>query len=1365
LTRKQKIDRIVTASIWGNYEGRRLKPGEKSVHADELGKQMAALHLSPTEMEYIKNASASRGQKATERVNAADRHRFIHEDLPYLAHAADVGITGGLVGDISHGRALSAGINAALLFPGFRVGRGILAGARAARAGAELGHAVEAGRSAYEARGLVHNALVAQLPKARSRITRVGENIADKTSIALETNPRFAGIKDKWYVRHMTAGDRVMKAVGRQQRIDTARRYAALRDQFNAIHGIKKGSDEDIANFWYAQLPSEYRNVEGLQRVRDMQASELQRITSGEARKSVEGQIAAVKAQMKGLKTMEEKAPLMAESDELKRLLVDLPARETDLGASLHTFDRLLADPPAVNQAAIDAAHVLSRDRERILIDAGRLDPEQAVERRRLVSRWLGIGKPLDEEAPREMRLGGEGESGFFNQTGQYFDSPLINETNQKQSLVHRTLHDADGSPIGSIVYEAKPNAKKLYVESIYVKPEYRGSIEALNKLVKPLIDDGRPIRATFENARLARLVEKLAKRGDEGARGLAATVQGKVPAENLTAEAAAKATSDERILRMYGKGEAGISEEVGDVEGWPSFVERNADGEPQAALSFPHLGDDPFLDITIHPGVRGRARSQVANRLFGAAEDAGVDIASAVHPSDLSEEESRLVGKYLNRKETPEPAAAEDVSVDRGSQDPVFIGHRLPDPTGYTGSFMPSGGKGLGRVRSPKGVGSKNKLVLASTGRLRQSLHIAAEDRHAAQAFEQANIDRANLAAGGTAFDPLRPHIPEDHALVNPKGLTVPAHWKSHELAQFSDTYDDIDKVRDQAQQLVEGFYAGNAKEQKAMIEAARNAGVKLEDLRVIPKRHVDRYYSQFKHVRPRGKAAKELDKVASAVATSIVFARIGYVPKNIVQNLVMMLPHQGAFFLNNTIRAAQAVADPELRHLLQTEVGHTGAFGSLTEEGIKKLPGRASNKLKEVMGKVADDPLRMSAFMHEAAAEGVISKVSPILNERDRASLIKLLTDPSERARLNDIRQRSVDAMADFTRLNPDQMRIARRLAVIPSWLVAGTRYPFHFAATHPIRSALMAYAAMGEPGAPDELHFNQPVTHYFHGSGYLQGIDTPWGRLRTSSLSPVSTPWDLAQAAVQTVKGKQPFDFQHETAFDFAEPGLATGVRIAQGEGLGSVKRLVPSYTLARDLISPHTKASFPGDKTRTGRILRETGVVPIPVTDPEPTKGPMSPHDEAVDLLARGSRAFGGEAPPEYLVKSAMSKADYQDLEKKAKDQLAVTKLDDRQRALLKASILIEWQPQWAKEHDALMHAIKTAGVDRLDEIDNWIERQLLWSTDLSQMSEAVNDWEKHHPKKSEADATVTPGIDRLVQGAATGREAEMPELSP
>jgi hypothetical protein len=1022
---------------------------------------MANLHLTPSEMDYIKNASAQRGAKATARVERADRHRMIHQDIPNILHAADLATTGGLVGDLAHGNLKGSTVDAAFLLPWFRAGRLGIAAERAYRAEGSLRGGLSAlRRGEHMPRTLTHQALTVQLPKARSRLTSTGERMADKVSLALQDNPHVKNIPG---FRMLTSGERVAKALGRQQRLDAARRYRDLKPFFDEINKVKKGSDEDMANFWYAQLPASHRNAEGLQLVRDRQAQELEYITSGQARKDVEKREREIASQLKGMKnaTMSEKGPLITRQRELGELKLDLEMRKPDIGASLQTLDRLIAKPPEVNEAAINAVHHLSNDRARILIDSGRLDPEQAAERKGSLSRLLGLD-PTGEEA---------------------------------------------------------------------------------------------------------------------------------------------------------------------------------------------------------------------------------------------------------------------------------YIGHRLGDPGSFGGSFMPSGGMGLGRPKSPKGVGSRNLSVLVRTGRVRPSLHVAKEDRNAAQAFEQANIDRDNLSAMGTAYDP-DVKLPAGHALVNPRGLTVPAHWKTSELSQFSDTYDDIDKVRAQAEDMVKGFYAGDEDSAKLMKEAAEASGVPLEDLRVIPERLVNRYYSQFKHVRPpRGKEMKALDKVTSAIATSVVFARIGYVPKNVVQNMVMMLPHQGAFFLSNTAKAGQAMADSELRHYLQTEVGHTGAYGSLKEEGLHKLPGRASNKLKEWLGQVADDPLRMSAFMHEAAAEGVISRVNPILTEKDKQALIHLFTDKGQEAKLNDIRQRAVEAMADFTRLTPDQMRIARRLAIIPSWLVAGTRYPIMFAKNHPVRTALMAFAAAGEPGAPDELHFNQPLSNYFVGSGYLQGINTPWGRLRTNSLSPVSTPIDAASALKTTITGKKPFDFQHSTVFDYVNPAASQSIAWMQGKGPAAFQRLAPSATLIQREISPKATSSFPEDATRLGRLKREFGVVPIQVTDP--AAAGSSYNEKTMQQVKNYETEFGRKDP--ILHRAAESKIAYHDLYSKTLKDHNVTKLSDRDRAALKLAILVESYPGFARYHDKLEEEIRDAPERDLGRISYWMDEKLGWH----RLDLATRVYNARHPAEA-TPSVLTPG---------------------
>lgn len=553
-----------------------------------------------------------------------------------------------------------------------------------------------------------------------------------------------------------------------------------------------------------------------------------------------------------------------------------------------------------------------------------------------------------------------------------------------------------------------------------------------------------------------------------------------------------------------------------------------------------------------------------------------------------------------------------------------AYIGHRQPVP-GNRFPFTPKGG--TGRVATPAGMTSQNKLVLATNGRLRPSLRVAAEDWGSTQVFRQANVSRDTLAKVGT---PFTGHVPEDAVLINPKGRTVPANWKTDDLAQFSDSYNDTGALRNKAQQIVDEFSADGS--DPAAIERikqqALKQGVKWNELRVVPRRLVDRYYDQFRASTSRGKGGKAYDTVVDAVATSIIFARLGYVPKNFVQNVVMALPHQGPFLLVNAVRAGQVMADPKLRAFFEAEVGQTGATGALGREALhKKIVGAPVN----LVSKLADDPARITSFLHEAAAEGVISKVRPLLGDKDRRALVRLFRDPTQRPLLNDIRSRTVEAMADFSRLTPDQSRVARRLLIIPGWLMAGSRYPFHFAATHPIRSALLAYIALGEPGAPD--HFNKSIDQYFTGSSYRRGIQTPAGRIRTSSLNPVSTPWDLANSAVDTVRGKgSAYDFTKNTAFDYVQPFARAATQYAQGGGFKkSFEPLVPNVKLGLDLLHPKASPTYPEDATRLGRLKREVGVLPVKVNDNG--SGKSSRKRGSHNIFAGGSKSGGNiYAPP-------------------------------------------------------------------------------------------------------------------------------------
>ena len=434
------------------------------------------------------------------------------------------------------------------------------------------------------------------------------------------------------------------------------------------------------------------------------------------------------------------------------------------------------------------------------------------------------------------------------------------------------------------------------------------------------------------------------------------------------------------------------------------------------------------------------------------------LEAAGILDPGRATQREG-LVSRWLGLEPTGEEA---------------FVGHRLVKTRGAQESVLPAS-PGVGRPRTPEGVSRENKLVRASQGRLRQSTHVALQDWQASETYANSVRSRDDLAQMGHAFTG---RLGKDEMLVNPKGRPVPAHWRSDPLARLDPA--DEEAARQMADGILGSFLADSDRADQ-LLQAAAEQGVRWDELRVVKRSQVERYFGQFARPGKAGKVGRAYDAAIDATAASIIFGRIGYVPKNVVQNVVMALPHQGVFALVNLPRSAQVLADDELRPLLSGEVG-TGATGALGKEFQSTLRGVPS-KVTGAVSSVADTPFRISAFLHEAAAEGVISRINPVLTANDREALIELVTSKANRAKLNDIRSRSVEAMADFSRLTPKQRRSLRRLLVIPGWLVAGSRYPVHFAATHPLRSAALAYAAAGEPYA-DRLGLpqNQPINEYF-------------------------------------------------------------------------------------------------------------------------------------------------------------------------------------------------------------------------------------------------------------------------------------------
>ena len=152
--------------------------------------------------------------------------------------------------------------------------------------------------------------------------------------------------------------------------------------------------------------------------------------------------------------------------------------------------------------------------------------------------------------------------------------------------------------------------------------------------------------------------------------------------------------------------------------------------------------------------------------------------------------------------------------------------------------------------------------------------------------------------------------------------------------------------------------------------------------------------------------KGMRLYDQVLSAVMMQMIFARAGYIPKNLVQNAVLIVPHQGLMILPNGSRALQLAPvarkavragkkepklhaaghamkpqsdlDRQVWDVLQNAHGSGGATAGATA-GLREkgAVGAVTHKTSGLVTAVADAVPRTSAVIHELARKGVVSQV----------------------------------------------------------------------------------------------------------------------------------------------------------------------------------------------------------------------------------------------------------------------------------------------------------------------------------------------------------------------------------------------------
>jgi hypothetical protein len=175
------------------------------------------------------------------------------------------------------------------------------------------------------------------------------------------------------------------------------------------------------------------------------------------------------------------------------------------------------------------------------------------------------------------------------------------------------------------------------------------------------------------------------------------------------------------------------------------------------------------------------------------------------------------------------------------------------------------------------------------------------------------------------------------------------------------------------------------------------------------------------------------------------------------------------------------------------------------------------------------------------------------------------------------------------------------------------------------------------------------------------YTSRIRDPVGGnvLRTTSLSPVNTPWDIGMALPDAP----------QTAVDYASPlplalyhtlnreittssGETKKVGYAEAAKRNILGRLAPSAAFIQEEISPPSgKDRIYPDTSRLGRLTREAGVVPVTIGKDAAQRASFKERgmDQSVGVLSHKQELFdridqAGEKPSKALIDAYQMKLD-------------------------------------------------------------------------------------------------------------------------
>lgn len=678
-----------------------------------------------------------------------------------------------------------------------------------------------------------------------------------------------------------------------------------------------------------------------------------------------------------------------------------------------------------------------------------------------------------------------------------------------------------------------------------------------------------------------------------------------------------------------------------------------------------------------------------------------------------------------------------------------IFITHRNR-PLGVKGSLLPSSPRTttLGKTRiSDLNLNKQNKLLLYQMGDWVTDPRMIFMTWMKAQSISYLNEVKAWLGAVGAPV-PVEGPLPGWY-LVNPKGRALPSFWKSSvdELLPENEA-----QLFDGLKGYVESFI-GKPGEDAPLRGPDGNY---LPDVVQVDPMIVKAFFGRMPEytgrVSPIGNAA---DLTNALVKTSLIYMNPGYIPSNLLGNLVFLGLHQFGFGIPNLYRSGKALLrDKELANLILAEVG-TGPTEAIVGE---RLPGqsRVTRGVRDVEARVAhaasmaaDAWPRMASWYFEARKRGY----------KTREQQIALLKEGKQK-RVGDrdaISSRATEAMVNFDRLAPWERRTISRVFFVWPWIRGSIGWVGWYARNYPERALLlMAGAKWYEQEHGDDL--GKIPTWY-------QGV--PWGvEGKTATVSNVSSisPFSTSAEALETVTGMgrgllqgEPYP-EFRTPWDYVNPVIDLAVQGMMGrnrfggdaslqevlqEGLLEDRSgVIPLYHFIQQMIDPSDKPpSFYLEQGRLAEFKRRVfrfapQEIDLAQLQSRVKDEPMTAA-EAVEKEVEDARTWWEKTRsdpfPQEVARAFAMRAEFKERAELLKEEIEKqedyrrlggkrTKLTQRQEAAIKAQILANVYPvEWARRADLIARLLEEGSPEAVRRLNSGLEAYL-WGI-LTRLSRA------------------------------------------